>query len=211
MGDGMNLWSYLLKGGPVMWLLLFCSVMTLTIFFERLWTLRRSSILPADLIGEIERLARLGRLQDIEELLKRNQTSPICPIIMAAVKNAGLRREIIKDYMEEAGARAAYAIDRNIDILGIIATIAPLLGLLGTVTGMISSFKALSASGGVDTQLLSAGIAQALLNTAAGLFIAIPSYVFYRLMQARSGHLIYEMEKTSARILDYMRGDGGEI
>lgn len=211
MGEGMNLWSYLLKGGPVIWLLLFCSVMTLTIFFERLWTLRRSSILPADLIGEIERLARLGRLQDIEELLKRNQASPICPIIMAAVKNAGLRREIIKDYMEEAGARAAYAIDRNIDILGIIATIAPLLGLLGTVTGMISSFKALSASGGVDTQLLSAGIAQALLNTAAGLFIAIPSYVFYRLMQARSGHLIYEMEKTSARILDYMRGDGGEI
>jgi len=211
MGERMNLWTYLHRGGPVMWLLLFCSVMTLTIFFERLWTLRRSSILPADLIGEIERLARLGRLQDIEELLKRNQTSPICPIIMAAVKNAGLRREIIKDYMEEAGARAAYAIDRNIDILGIIATIAPLLGLLGTVTGMISSFKALSASGGIDTQLLSAGIAQALLNTAAGLFIAIPSYVFYRLMQARSGHLIYEMEKTSARILDYMRGDGGEI
>jgi biopolymer transport protein ExbB len=130
---------------------------------------------------------------------------------MAAVKNAGLRREIIKDYMEEAGARAAYAIDRNIDILGIIATIAPLLGLLGTVTGMITSFKALSMSGGVDTQLLSAGIAQALLNTAAGLFIAIPSYVFYRLMQARSSHLIYEMEKTSARILDYLRGDSGEV
>jgi biopolymer transport protein ExbB len=207
----MGLWDYLLKGGPVMWLLLFCSVMTLTIFFERLWTLRRSSILPADLIGEIERLARMGRLDDIEELLKRNQTSPICPIVMAAVKNAGLRREIIKDYMEEAGARAAYAIDRNIDILGIIATIAPLLGLLGTVTGMITSFKALSMSGGVDTQLLSAGIAQALLNTAAGLFIAIPSYVFYRLMQARSSHLIYEMEKTSARILDYLRGDSGEV
>ncbi|OPZ60662.1 MAG: Biopolymer transport protein ExbB [Deltaproteobacteria bacterium ADurb.Bin510] len=170
----MGLWDYLLKGGPVMWLLLFCSVMTLTIFFERLWTLRRSSILPADLIGEIERLARMG-------------------------------------HMEEAGARAAYAIDRNIDILGIIATIAPLLGLLGTVTGMITSFKALSMSGGVDTQLLSAGIAQALLNTAAGLFIAIPSYVFYRLMQARSSHLIYEMEKTSARILDYLRGDSGEV
>ncbi len=123
----MTLWEFFVKGGPLMWPLLGCSVVALAIIIERLFALRQSKIIPKDLIEEVERLTRMGRLSDIEQLLKRS-SSPICPVIMMAIKNAGMRREIIKDYMEEAGASEAYSIERYIDILGIIAAIAPLLG-----------------------------------------------------------------------------------
>ena len=198
----MSLWDLFLRGGPMMWPLLACSVIALAIFIERLLALRQGKILPRELISEIERLTRMGRLDDIEQLLKRS-SSPICPVIMVAIKNAGMRREIIKDYMEEAGASEAYNIERFIDILGIIATISPLLGLLGTVSGMIRSFHAVGA-GGPESQMLASGISEALITTAAGLSIAIPVYICYRF-------LMLEMEKTSARVLEYLKGEGREI
>ncbi len=206
----MTLWEFFVKGGPLMWPLLACSVVALAIIVERAFALRQSRIIPKDLIEEVERLVRMGRLGDIEQLLKRN-TSPICPVIMAAIKNAGMRREIIKDYMEEAGAGEAYSIERYLDILGIIAAIAPLLGFLGTVTGMLTSFQAVSASGSHSSQLLAAGISEALITTVAGLAIGIPVYVCYRLLVVRSDYLVMEMEKTSARILEYLKGDVNEV
>ncbi len=205
----MTLWDFFIKGGPLMWPLLICSIVALTIFIERMWSLRASRIIPAQLIEEIERLTRMGRLDDIDELIKRSN-SPICPVIEAATKNAGMRREIIKDYMEEAGAREAYSIERNIDILGIIATICPLLGLLGTVSGMISTFHTIGFQG-AENQLLASGISEALITTATGLSIAIPAFVCYRILVARSDHLLFEMEKTSARILEYLKGEESEI
>ncbi len=192
-----------------MWPLLLCSVVALTIFIERLWALRPSKIIPPDLVDEVERLTRMGRLEDIEELIKRN-SSPICPVIRVAIKNAGMRREIIKDYMEEAGASEAYSIERYIDILGIIATVSPLLGLLGTVSGMIASFHAIGTQG-PESQMLANGISEALITTAAGLSIAIPVYIGYRILVARSDYLILEMEKTSARMLEYLKGENDEI
>ncbi|HOJ12963.1 MAG TPA: MotA/TolQ/ExbB proton channel family protein [Deltaproteobacteria bacterium] len=208
----MTLWEFFLKGGPLMWPLLVCSVVALAIIVERMFALRQSRIIPRDLIEEVERLVRMGRLGDIEQLLKRN-SSPICPVIMVAIKNAGMRREIIKDYMEVAGAGEAYAIERYLDILGIIAAIAPLLGFLGTVTGMLASFQAVagSAGGANSSQLLAAGISEALITTVAGLAIGIPVFVCYRLLVARSDYLVMEMEKTSARILEYLKGDAHEV
>lgn len=152
----------------------------------------------------------MGRLSDIEQLLKRS-SSPICPVIMMAIKNAGMRREIIKDYMEEAGASEAYSIERYIDILGIIAAIAPLLGFLGTVTGMLAAFQAVSITGTHSSQLLAGGISEALITTVVGLAIGIPVFVAYRLLIARSDYLVLEMEKTSARILEYLKGDEHEV
>jgi biopolymer transport protein ExbB len=206
----MTLRDFFLKGGPLMWPLLACSIVALAIIIERLFALRRSRIIPVDLIEEVERLVRMGRLGDIEQLLRRN-TSPICPVIMAAIKNAGMPREIIKDYMEEAGAAEAYAIERYLDILGIIAAISPLLGFLGTVTGMLTSFQAVSAVGAHSSQLLAAGISQALITTVAGLSIGIPVFVCYRLLVSRSDYLVMEMEKTSARILEYIKGEAHEV
>ncbi|MGC9323190.1 MAG: MotA/TolQ/ExbB proton channel family protein [Desulfomonilia bacterium] len=193
----------------MMWPLLSCSIIALAIIIERMFSLRQRKIIPKDLVEEVERLTRMGRLTDIEQLLKRS-SSPICPVILVAIRNAGMRREIIKDYMEEAGATEAYSIERYIDILGIIATISPLLGLLGTVSGMITSFQAVGATGN-ESQMLAAGISEALITTATGLSIGIPVYIFYRFFIARSDYLLLEMEKTSARILEYLKGENYEV
>jgi len=204
----MTVWEFFVKGGPLMWPLLACSVIATAIILERLFSLRKKNLFPGELIEEVERLTRMGRLNDIEQLLNKS-SSPISPVIMAAVKNAGMNREIIKEYMEEAGAAAAYQIERSIDLLGIIATISPMLGFLGTVSGMLSSFQSLpAASAG---QVLTSGLPEALITTIAGLSISIPVYICYRLFMTRSEYLILEMEKISARFLEYLKGDAYEI
>ena len=205
----MTLLEFFVKGGPLMWPLLACSIIALAIIIERSFALRQSKIIPRSLMEEVERLTRMGRLDDIEKLLRRS-SSPICPVIMVAIKNAGMRREIVKDYMEEAGAKEAYTINRYIDVLGIIATISPLLGLLGTVSGMITSFHAVGGEA-MAGRMLAAGISEALITTATGLSIGIPVYIFYRFFIARSDYLLLEMEKTAARVLEYLKGDRDEV
>ncbi len=209
-GGSMTLWEFFIKGGPVMWPLFACSIIALAIIIERLFTLRQSKIVPKELIEEVELLIRMGRLNDIEQLLKRS-SSPLCPIIMTAIKNAGRRREIIKEFMEEAGATQAYTMERYIDILGIIAAISPLLGFLGTATGILATFKAISTMGNNSSQLLATGISEALITTVVGLAIAIPVYVCYRVLIARSDYLLIDMEMTSARILEYLKGETHEV
>jgi biopolymer transport protein ExbB len=206
----MTLWEVFIKGGPVMWPLFACSIIALAIIIERLFALRQSKIIPEELIEEVERLIRMGRLGDIEQLLKKS-SSPLCPIIMTAIKNAGRRREIIKEYMEEAGATQAYTMERYTDILGIIAAISPLLGFLGTATGMLTTFKAISSMGNTSSLLLATGISEALITTVVGLAIAIPVYVCYRILIARSDYLLIDMEMTSARILEYLKGETDEV
>ena len=206
----MTVWEFFVKGGPLMWPLLACSIIALAIILERLFSLRKKKVIPEDLIEEVERLTRMGRLNEIEQLLD-SRSSPLCPIIMVAIKNAGLRKEIIKEHMEEAGATEAYSIERSINLLGIIAAISPLLGFLGTVSGMLTSFQAMNTSGAYSNRLLAAGISEALITTIAGLAISIPVYVCYRLFMARSDFLVLEMEKISARILEYLKGDSYEI
>jgi biopolymer transport protein ExbB len=206
----MTLWELFIRGGPVMWPLFACSIIALAIIIERMFTLRQGKILPAELIEEVQRLILMGRLYDVEQILKKS-SSPLCPIIMAAVKNAGNRREIIKEYMEEAGATEAYTMERYIDILGIIAAIAPLLGFLGTTTGIISTFRAINTVGYDSGRLLAAGISEALITTVVGLVIAIPVYVCYRILIARSDQLLIDMEMISARILEDLKGETHEV
>ena len=135
----------------------------------------------------------------------------MCPIIMAAVKKAGLRREVIKEYMEEAGAMEGYTMERYIDILGIIAAVAPLLGFLGTIAGILTSFKNMSTIGEHSSQLFASGISEALITTVMGLAIALPVYIIYRLLIARSDYLVMEMEMASARILECLKGEPYEV
>ncbi|MGD0209551.1 MAG: MotA/TolQ/ExbB proton channel family protein [Desulfomonilia bacterium] len=206
----MTLWEFFIKGGPLMLPLFACSIIAFAIIIERLFALRYGQIIPKELIEEVEGLIRMGRLGDIEQLLKRS-SSPMCPIIMTAVKNAGLRREIIKEYMEEAGAAEGYTMERYIDILGIIAAIAPLLGFLGTVAGMLTSFKAMSTTPEHSSLLFASGISEALITTVMGLAIAIAVYIFYRLLIARNDYLLMEMEMTSARILECLKGETYEV
>ena len=193
-----------------MWPLFACSIIALAVIIERLFTLRRGQIIPKKLLEEVEQLILMGRLGDIEQLLEKSP-SPMCPIIMTAVKNAGLKREVIKEYMEEAGAAQGYSMERYIDILGIISAIAPLLGFLGTIAGMLISFKNAGTFGEQQGQLLASGISEALITTVIGLTIAIPVYIFYRLLIARSDYLLMEMETASARILECLKGETHEV
>ncbi len=204
----MTVWEFFVKGGPLMWPLLACSVIATAIVLERLFSLRKKKLFPGELIEEVERLTSMGRLNDIEQLLSKSP-SPISPVIMAAVRNAGMNREIIREYMEEAGAAAAYGIERPIDLLGIIATISPLLGFLGTVSGMLTSFRSMPAVNAAHT--FAAGLSEALITTIAGLAVSIPVYICYRLFMTRNEYLILEMEKISARFLEYLKGDVYEI
>ncbi len=206
----MTLWEFFIKGGPVMWPLFACSIIALAIIIERLFALRQSKIIPEELIEELERLIRMGRIGDVEQLLK-GSSSPLCPIIMAAIKNIGRRREIIKEYMEEEGATQAYTMERYTDILGIIAAISPLLGFLGTATGILTTFKTISTMGNNYSLLLATGISEALITTIVGLAIAIPVYVCYRILIARSDYLLIDMEMTSERILEYLKGETNEV
>jgi biopolymer transport protein ExbB len=206
----MTVWEFFAKGGPLMWPLLACSIIALAVIIERFFSLRQGRIIPKDLIEEVERLTRMGRLNDIELLLKIN-SSPLCPIIMAAIKNAGMNREIIKNHMEDAGAKVAYTMERPIDILGIIAVISPLLGFLGTVMGMLTSFKEAGSLEGHAGQLFASGISEALITTVMGLSIAIPVYICYRLLVVRNDYLLLEMEKASSRILEFLKGDTHEV
>jgi biopolymer transport protein ExbB len=130
---------------------------------------------------------------------------------MTAIKNIGRRREIIKEYMEEEGATQAYTMERYTDILGIIAAISPLLGFLGTATGILTTFKAISTMGNNYSLMLATGISEALITTIVGLAIAIPVYVCYRILIARSDYMLIDMEMTSARILEYLKGETNEV
>jgi len=208
MGGSMTVWEFFVKGGPLMWPLLACSVIATAIILERLFFLRKKKLFPGELIEEVERLTRMGRLNDIEQILNKS-SSPIATVIMAAIRNAGMNREIIKEYMEEAGVAAAYGIERPNDLLGIIATISPLLGFLGTVSGMLTSFRSMPAVNAVHA--FAAGFSEALITTIAGLAISIPVYICYRLFMSRSEYLILEMEKISARFLEYLKGVVYEI
>lgn len=206
----MTVWEFFVKGGPLMWPLLVCSVLATAIILERFFSLRKKRLFPGELIEEVERLTRMGRLNDIELLLSRS-SSPISPVIRSAIKNAGMHREIIREYMEEAGATAAYGIERPIDLLGIIATISPLLGFLGTVSGMLTSFQSMNISAVNSGPALAAGISEALITTVAGLAVSIPVYICYRLLLTRSEYLVLEMETISARFLEYLKGDLYEV
>jgi biopolymer transport protein ExbB len=206
----MTLWEFFIKGGPLMWPLFACSIIAFAIIIERLFALRQGRIIPKELIEEVERLIREGRLGDIEQLLK-GSSSPMRPIIMTAVKNAGLRREVIKEFMEEAGAAEGYTMERYIDILGIIAAIAPLLGFLGTVAGLLTSFKAMGTITEHSGRLFASGISEALITTVMGLTISILVYIVYRLLIARSDYLLMEMEMSSARILECLKGETYEV
>lgn len=206
----MTLWEVFVKGGPIMWPLFACSIIALAIIIERIFTLRPARIMPRELIEEVERLIFIGRLGDVEQLLKR-YSSPLCPIILTAVKNAGRSREIIREYMEEAGAKEAYTMERYVDILGIISAISPLLGFLGTITGVLTSFRIMGIEGSQSSQMLATGISEALVTTVIGLAIAIPVYVCYRILIARSDQMLMEMEMTSARVLEYLKGGEHEV
>lgn len=198
--------EFIIKGGPVMVPLLLCSVISLSIIVERFLSLRRTRILRYDVLQRIEELLRDRKIPEASTLCKRYPSS-MTRILLAAILNHDKSRQEIKEIIEDAGRQEMPVLERYLTILGTIASISVLLGLLGTVSGMIRTFNAIAALGYGHPEALAAGISEALVATATGLAIAIPTLVMYNYFTSKTDSLVIEMEKNSLRMLSILKRD----
>jgi biopolymer transport protein ExbB len=191
------------KGGPLMYPILFCSVLALAIFLERLWTFHRFRRGAADLVREVGSLLGDQRLAEATAACQRGDT-PLGRVLLAALRAAGRPRTQIKEVTEEAGRRETAPLERYLGLLGTIASLSPLLGLLGTVLGMIQAFNVIATQGVGTPATLGGGISQALITTAAGLAVAIPTILLHKYLSGRLDRLTLEMEAWSLQIVDLL-------
>ncbi|MFZ0448284.1 MAG: MotA/TolQ/ExbB proton channel family protein [Desulfatiglandaceae bacterium] len=193
----------IVKGGVFMYPIIFCSIIALAIFIERLWFLRRKNIIPEDFVRQVDDLLRKNKITEAA-FLCQSDASSIAKVFLAGLKNARKGMWLVKEAIEERGSREATILEKNVSILATLANLSPLLGLLGTVSGMIKTFNAISVQGIGNPAPLAGGIAEALLTTAAGLCVAIPTLVCYRFLKDRAGMFIFEMEESSIKIVEIM-------
>jgi len=191
----------LIAGGWAMLPILLCSAVALAIIFERFWSLRRKSVVPADLGEQVRSWARTRKL-DPEHLEALRSNSPLGEILAAALSVRMRSREIIKERVEDTGRHVVHRLERFLNTLGTIALISPLLGLLGTVFGLIEMFFAVMVSGVGDPLKMAGGIGQALVCTASGLCVAIPAYFFHRYFRGRVTDLVVGMEQQTILLID---------
>ncbi len=198
------------SGGWMMLPILLCSVAAMAIIVERFWSLQRKKILPPELVKQVWQLARDNKL-DEATLGHLKTSSPLGRVLAAGLANSKHGRKFMKEAIEEAGRQVAHDLERFLNTLGTIASIGPLLGLLGTVFGMIEIFSSLMAHGSGDPSALAGGISVALVTTAAGLTVAIPSLVFYRYFERLVDDYVMSMEEEAAKLIDIMHGDREEL
>lgn len=191
----------LIAGGWIMWPILLCSALALAIVIERFWTLRRSRVLPPELGDEVRQWAATGRL-DPRHIDTLRGNSPLGAVLAAALEVRHRPREQIKERVEDVGRHQLHALERFLNTLGTIAGITPLLGLLGTVFGMIRMFLGILTHGVGDASLLAGGIGEALVSTAAGLCVAIPALMFYRYFRGLIAAYVVEIEQQVIALLD---------
>jgi biopolymer transport protein ExbB len=191
-------------GWPI-WPLILASILALAIIFERFYTLRSPLVAPPGLLDQtIDNLRRHGANPDLLRAL--TEGSPLGRILVSGVRNISASREVMKESLEEAGRAVAHDLERYLSTLGTIATVAPLMGLFGTVVGMIDIFGSQSPTGG-NPAVLAHGISVALYNTAMGLIVAIPSMIFYRYYRSRVDALLVEMEQQAIKLVEIVHGE----
>lgn len=188
-------------GGPLMWIILMCSLVALTIVFERMLTLRKKQVAPANLQKQIVDLVKSKKLtRDKVDAIRRH--SPLGAVYAAGLENVPYGVDSMREALEESGKQVVHRLGRYLNTLGSIASVTPLIGLLGTVIGMIKVFTAITASGVGDPTVLSAGISEALITTAAGLSVGIPCLMFYRHFRGRINELAVLLEENALILLD---------
>ncbi len=193
------------KAGWPIWFLLFASIVGMTLIVERAIYLRRQKLLPRQLFDEVVRVYRNGKITpDIIDKLEQN--SPLGVVLAAALSNVDAPRDVMKESIEEAGRGVAHVLERFLTTLGTIASLAPLMGLFGTVVGMIEIFGAQNATGANPAQLAH-GISVALYNTGFGLAIAMPALVAYRHFRALVDSFIIDMELQAVKFVDIVHGE----
>ncbi|GHD69500.1 MotA/TolQ/ExbB proton channel family protein [Jeongeupia chitinilytica] len=192
-------------GWPI-WTIIICSVTAVTIIIERLLSLRKSVVLPEGLLAKSVQEYRSNGVSP-EMLSKLAASSPLGRVLAAGLKNVKSSRDIMKESIEETGAAVAHQLERYLNTLGTIAAVTPLLGLLGTVIGMIEIFGAQSPTGGNNPAVLAHGISVALYNTASGIMVAVPALMFYRYFRGKIDDFIVEMEQQAVKLVEVVHGD----
>lgn len=207
------MYEIILAGGWLMIPILACSIGVIAIVFERYWTLNQAKILPPGLLQQTWDDYRNQRLKG-EKLVELRNNSPLGEIFAAGLANARHGRAVMKDAMEDAGNKVAHDMGRFLSTLGTIATISPLLGLLGTVLGMIDVFTEIMISGTGNAGVLAGGISKALITTASGLTVAIPAMIFHRHFERLIEGMVVDLEQQATRLVDAVYSDknveGGE-
>lgn len=192
-------------GGWVMWPLILCSIAALAIIGERLWTLQKKSVIPPELLSQVRQWLERKEI-DESRLAMLRESSPLGRILAAGVVNRQHDHAVIKEAIEDTGRHVVPELERYLNTLGTIAAVAPFLGLLGTVLGMIDMFGGIGARGLGDPTVVASGISQALVATASGLAVAIPSLMAYRYLRGRVDALLVEMEQEALKLVEILRG-----
>lgn len=196
--------EFLQKGGPVMWLILLCSVVALGVFLERLLFLHKASTRVGELLGGLSLLIRKGRP---EEALAECSSAPgpAARVLQAALLQTEVDRETLRSVTRDAALLEIPALERNLPILAALAYLAPLLGLLGTLLGLLDAFLLISSHGGYATAAeLSRGVYQSMLDASAGLGVAIPAFIGHAYLSSRANDIIREMERASIEIVNLL-------
>jgi biopolymer transport protein ExbB len=185
--------------------IILCSVIALAIIVERLWSLQVRRVLPKHLVAQVWRWEKIHQLTD-EHLKELQASSPLGSILAAGIVNRHQNRDVMKESIEDTGRHIVHELERYLNSLGTIAAITPLLGLLGTVIGMIKVFATITTQGVGDPGALAGGISEALLTTAAGMSVAIPTLMFYRYFRGRVRMLVLKMEQEALTMVEIMHG-----
>jgi len=198
------------SGGLLMIPIVFCSILAMGIIIERFYSLQKKKILPPEMVKQVWRLAKAKKL-DVVTLKHLKESSPLGAILAAGLMNRSFGRDVMKESIAETGRQVTHKLERFLNTLGTIATITPLLGLLGTVVGMIKVFAAIVSYGVGDPSVLAGGISEALITTAAGLSVAIPCVIFHRYFDGLVDAYVLNMEEESLKLIEVVHGTRDEL
>lgn len=194
------------SGGWMMLPIILASIIAAGIIIERLWSLQDRKVVPEHLIAKVWHLLKSGELGD-EEVRNLYNSSPLGRLLAVGLTYRDRPRELVKEMVEDTGRHVAHELDRYLNTLGTIAAISPLLGLLGTVVGMIEVFSVITVQGVGNPGALASGISQALITTAGGLMVAIPALIAYRYLRGRVGEHVVRMEQEAIKLVEALHGD----
>lgn len=204
------MWEIIKAAGWPIWPLIFASIVAVAIIIERMITLREQQVVPKALLPEVQKWLGQGHAGVTAEALSRLEKHSLLGAVFAsALRNLGASREVLKEAVEESGRAAAHKLEKYLTTLGTIATVSPLLGLLGTVIGMVELFGAFTATGH-DVAQFARGISVALYNTAAGIVVAVPAMIFHRYFRGKIDGFIVDMEQEAVKLVEIIHGERKE-
>src|ERR1700732_2802054 len=204
------MWEIIRAGGGFMWPIILCSIAAVAIILERLWTLQSSRVIPRDLSQKVWNWIDADQLSE-KLIVALEQNSPLGKLLAIGLVNRNRPRALMVERLEDGGRHVIHELERFLNTLGTIASVAPLLGLVGIGAALTHAFNAITANGLGDPRTLSGGIGEALITTAAGLTVAIPSLIAYRFLRGKVEPLVIRMAEEGMKLVDALDKRGGVV